>query len=242
MKLISLILSLMISATFFAQDDANKAVKSYQNEHFEDALFHFQETLKKDSTDINTWYNIGLCYQAMHKLGPAIHSFERVLQLQPDYHLAKEQIDRTIVITNSSITWEPRLNLFISKIYALPIYLWVISSLLFSIILGVSLVYLFNTHSKKIKFIAKLFLLVSSLFLVLSVLLSAGQNAYYTEGKYGVILKEKPMIYNETGEKINIDLKEGTRITIDHFEDDFVYFEHENHHVFKVNRSDIGVL
>jgi len=242
MKWILILLSSLFWFHSYGETNLKKAYKYYTQEKFEKALTIFEEELKIDSNNINLRYNVGLCHEALHNTGEAIYAFEKIIQTQPDNYLAKEQIERTLVLNNSDLIWKPRSNMFMSKLYSLPISFWFSLSIIFILIASASIIYLFLSHSERVKFLAKLVLFVSLLLVLITIAFSAGQANYFKENHFGIILKNKPIVLDDSNEKVEVAFLEGERIQIESIEDDFIWIRHENKNLYKLNQQDIGVI
>lgn len=75
---------LLISQTFWAQDDFSKANQLYQKKNYQEAITTYETILASGKQSAELYFNIGNCYYKLHKVAPAIYNYEKALQLHPN--------------------------------------------------------------------------------------------------------------------------------------------------------------
>jgi tetratricopeptide (TPR) repeat protein len=78
-------------------DDFNKAFATMQNREYERAIAEFQDVLKINNTNAQTYGNLGLCYAFLGQQDKAIAAFDQALIIDPDYEPAAT--NRAIVLS-----------------------------------------------------------------------------------------------------------------------------------------------
>lgn len=57
------------------------------------AIHHFEEAVRIEETP-KTYYNLGLVYEAAHRVDEAVRQYRMALELEPSYELAKAAMKR----------------------------------------------------------------------------------------------------------------------------------------------------
>lgn len=66
----------------------------FRMEYYEQSLYFYQESLRLFGAHKMTYHNMGLCYYYLRHLAKAKEAFERALELDPDYGVAREWLVR----------------------------------------------------------------------------------------------------------------------------------------------------
>ncbi len=69
---------------------------SFLNENYDEAIKYFQKILKKDSQNAETYYNLGIVYEAKNMLKEAKEAFNKTLEINPKYKLAEEHLAKLV--------------------------------------------------------------------------------------------------------------------------------------------------
>ena len=68
-----------------SMDDFNKAFRTMRNQEYERAITEFQNVIKINKTNAQTYGNLGLCYAFLGQQEKAIASFDQALIIDPNY-------------------------------------------------------------------------------------------------------------------------------------------------------------
>jgi len=71
-----------------SMDDFNKAFSTMQNREYESAITEFQNVIKINKTNAQTYGNLGLCYAFLGQQEKAISAFDQALIIDPNYEPA----------------------------------------------------------------------------------------------------------------------------------------------------------
>jgi len=80
-----------------SMDDFNKAFRTMQNRDYERAIAEFQNVIKINKTNAQTYGNLGLCYAFLGHQEKAIAYFDQALSIDPNYEPATA--NRAIVLS-----------------------------------------------------------------------------------------------------------------------------------------------
>ena len=101
MNAVLLCTATILSATVFDAtfDRANVA---YRNQDFSEAVSLYEQLVADGVVDPGVFYNLGNAYFRLKQLGPAIANYERVLQLDPNFKSAAQNLQLCIEQTPRS--------------------------------------------------------------------------------------------------------------------------------------------
>ncbi len=71
-----------------SMDDFNKAFLTMQNREYERAIVEFNNVIKINKTNAQTYGNLGLCYAFLGQQEEAIAAFDQALIIDPNYEQA----------------------------------------------------------------------------------------------------------------------------------------------------------
>ncbi len=99
-KLISIsIFVLLCAAQCFATESYDvlwqKGKASYQQMKYDSAAYYFGQIAAIKPKNAEVYYNLGNTYYRLNKIAPAVLSYERAIQLNPDYKEAKDNLALT---------------------------------------------------------------------------------------------------------------------------------------------------
>jgi tetratricopeptide (TPR) repeat protein len=80
-----------------SMDDFNKAFSTMQNREYERAIAEFQDVIKINKMNAQTYGNLGLCYAFLGQQKKAIAAFDQALLIDPNY--APAITNRAIVLS-----------------------------------------------------------------------------------------------------------------------------------------------
>lgn len=217
-------------------------VSFYNSERFLQAQIALEKELKADSSNISTLYNLGLTHQALHQFGTSIYYFEMVLSKVPNHQNSKDQIIRSLALSNSQLDWTPRINTFKSILFSVPSNVWFALTFIFVSLLSLFLTLRFSNKNIRLIPIFNLLLISSSSLFIICFAINYQQYSYFNNESIGVVKTDKNVFLDESGNKVEIQIPEGKRINIIATEGDFISFEDKNKQLIKVNRNQIGIV
>jgi tetratricopeptide (TPR) repeat protein len=84
-------------------DKTNKAEGLYElgkfyfiNKKFDQAIIEFKKVLKLDPDNIDVYYQLGLCCEALNNIEDARSYYKKVLEHKPKHALAAEHLEKLI--------------------------------------------------------------------------------------------------------------------------------------------------
>lgn len=79
-----LILFLLTTQFFFAQDGFEKGNDFYRKGKYEQAIAEYESVLASQQHSAELYFNLGNCYYKLNKVAPAIYNYEKALVLNPN--------------------------------------------------------------------------------------------------------------------------------------------------------------
>lgn len=227
----------------FAASDFDEGIKAYHKEDYAKAAQSFEAHLKKDSTDVSAYYNLGLAYHELKRTGKAIWAFEKVLKYAPNDTDAREKMEISYTQLKTPVNWEPQLNRLTSALYGFRSQTWSIIAIVISCFIGFFMIQ--YARSKQLSF-KKLMLILSGfgvLFLFISIVIASGAYNYSTSNNSGIVTQESIPTFLESKEATPVKLNEGMRLEItETLDDNFVRVKTYDGKNYLVKRTDLELI
>ena len=68
----------------------------FLNEKYDQAVEEFKKAIQDDPKDVESYYNLGVVYEAKNMLKEAKEAFEKALDLDPKHKLAEAHLSKLI--------------------------------------------------------------------------------------------------------------------------------------------------
>ncbi len=214
-----LILFLLTTQFFFAQDGFEKGNDFYRKGKYEQAITEYESVLASQQHSAELYFNLGNSYYKLNKVAPAIYNYEKALVLNPNdaeitnnlKFAQKMQIDEIKEIP--AVGFSKMVHDFAS-IFHYNTWAWIsvgFSTLFLLFFVG----YYFSqiTLSKRIFFFG-MFVLV--FLLLMSVLAAISEKNDFENEKPAIVFAEMTLVKSEPQKASNtvITLHEGTKVFV----------------------------
>ena len=229
MKSVILIL-LLTSQFFYAQNGFEKGNALYQKGHYEEAITAYESVLKTKKQSAELYFNLGNAYYKINKVAPAIYNFEKALVLNPNDSEIKNNLKFAQKMTIDEIKEVPKVGFEkllrdFTASFKYDVWAWI--SVVFSVLfLMFFLGYYISqaTVSKRIFFIG-MFVII---FLIITSLLAAViEKSHYQNERPAVVFAEMAAVKAEpknAGADVFV-LHEGTCVLVQDVLDDWKKIE-----------------
>ncbi len=226
MKVLLSIISTFIILFSYAQDSSFvKGNEAYSNADYELALSEYSKVVGSEKMSSALYYNLGNTYFKLNEIGEAIWAYEKALKIDPSNENAQynlkfvnaKTIDGLDTSESGIVSWL-RINLF-----SFSINFWAYLSILFALILAVTLYFFFTTKNQKIKN-RNLTLSFTSLFLlVLMIVLAYFNKSGIIDGDQAIIITEFVEMRSSPSDTApsGFKLHEGTKVDLLRSNDDW---------------------
>ena len=193
MKVLLSIISTFIILCSYAQDSSFvKGNEAYANADYELALAEYSKVVSSEKMSSALYYNLGNTYFKLNEIGEAVWAYEKALKIDPSNENAQYNLkfvntktyDGLDTSESGIVSWL-RINLF-----SFSINFWAYLSILFALILAVTLYFFFTTKKQKTKN-RNLTLSFTSLFLLVLMIVLAYFN------KSGIVDRAQAIIITE---------------------------------------------
>ncbi len=214
-----LILFLLTTQFFFAQEGFERGNDFYRKGKYEQAITEYESVLSGKQHSADLYFNLANCYYKLNKVAPAIYNYEKALVLNPDdaeitnnlKFAQKLQIDEIKVIP--TVGFSKMVHDFAS-IFHYNTWAWI--SVGFSVLFLLFFIgYYFSqmTLTKRIFFFG-MFVLVFLLLLSVSAAISE-KNDFESE-KPAIVFAEMVLVKSEPQKASNtvFTLHEGTKVFV----------------------------
>ncbi len=220
-RIILYIVLLFCAFPICAEPLLDRADSAYINKDYMTAVKLYEEASRILGVSTELYYNLGNAYYRSGKLGQAILNYERALHLDPANSLAKKNLE---IAKTKTIDKIPDKRSFLTRLADSVVYLFdantwaVISVIVFFLILGSTLCYLFidKIIYRKIGFFGGIALIfVEIIALVISFISASHANNH----NYAIIMIESAELSatpknTTTSENDTAKLHEGTKVEI----------------------------
>lgn len=204
----------------FGSPTFGEANKLYEQGNYQKARQAYEDILKEQPRAAEVYYNLGNCYFRQNELAKAILNYERTLKINPEFELAKEnlnianarKVDKVDAVDrqNMSSFWENKLrNLGARK-------LGMVSVISFAL-LGIMGFIFLTAKMGGIKKVAFSLSLISLLTGGVSLFLAVKTNQLAQSAQYGIVMVGKADVLTEPTSQARIAfvLHEGTKVKVE---------------------------
>lgn len=188
-SILVILFGILNTQTVFANSQFEEANKLYSEKNYVEALDKYIHILESGEVSANLYYNIGNCYYKLDSLNKAILFYEKSKKLNPnDKDVAHnlELINRTYV---DEIEEVPTLFLYKwnqALIKLFPKGVWTIISLVFFVLLLISVVLVFISTAR-LKRIGLSAAIISLIFTIFTSIYAAREYNYQTKNNSAII-------------------------------------------------------
>lgn len=239
------IVSILIANGIFANSHFENGLHAFHQKKYDTATDFFRQSIETDPNNLSAYYNLGVCAEKIGNDAEALWAFEKVLKYKPNDRetlLLAAEVHRKI----HSNEYVPVLGPFTSLLFTLSANTWAVLSLLFSLLVLVSVFVSYKTDSSNWK---KLFIgagVISLASMIGCIYLGFSVNEHQQENRYGMVIQETPVsVYthpNESGEIPDIDIQPGTRVQIRSKETDYYQIETPEDLVCYIKKVDLTLI
>lgn len=250
-RLISLVLSLILFNTAFAQPSVEELMKRanefYVNGQFDEAIKAYETIVQKGYEGTSLHYNLGNAYYRVGKIGYAILNYEKALKLSPDDEDVQHNLNLAQLNVKDKIEALPPFFLFRiweSVLAAFSADGWTILSHVLLILFLFALGFYFfakNIVQQRAAFYSFVVLLI---FFLLSVSLLIVKLNQESNLKYGIVLntsltaKTSPDPQGKTAFVIH----EGLKVKVEDRVDNWLKIRLQDGQIGWVEKESIGII
>lgn len=208
MRILILIMTIILQLLNFDANASNfeKGILDYNKGQFSSAAEAFEAEIKTNSSNISSFFNLGLTYYKLNKNGLALWAFEKAHKLKPNDVQIQEM--RSRISKELGLDTPVKESKIDAILYAASSTMWsIISIVLFTIMMGLIVYYSFSYNS----FQKRVLLSSASILFVLGILFMYAANKsfeFHQSSNKGIIINtiSSDSEFNKTG----IQIKEGT--------------------------------
>jgi tetratricopeptide (TPR) repeat protein len=193
----------------------DKGLKAANQKEYKEAIFHFEEVIETDKSNVSAYFNLGNCYYEIKKYGKAIWAYERVLKYSPRDSEAPASIELCYKKLNSDQKWVAHNNGIQRLIYGIGSNTWSFLAIIMSVFMGISIFVLIVQNNNSWRRIHLMFLITEIVLITGFIIAAKSSENHLSIENFGVITQKSiPTYLNYKGEKSTIQLTEGTKIEI----------------------------
>lgn len=213
---------LFLLSVGYAQSTNDKFLqsqKAFNEKEYQVAIDFLKELMEEDPYNEYIHYNLANAYYQLGNVGESIYHYEKTLKINPDFEVAKVNLDFAKKMKVSDIKGNFEISqkqMFYQLFDVLSIRAWAILSIICSVLVLVSFSYYYFSNqivSKKIGFSLAIAFFVIGL---ISVFITYHQKNYLTTYEMGIVIPKEVLMKEQPREssKTKIKIIEGTKVLI----------------------------
>lgn len=215
LKFFLYILTILISCQGLTQDAFDRGLKEANNKNYSEAIKAFEQVITEEVGNTSAYFNLGICYMELHHYGKAIWAFERVLKYSSGDIEAPASIEHCYSKLGEDIPWNPHISGLQSLIFRVGSNTWAYLSIVFSVLLALTIVFFFKTNETSRRRLLAIFG-IGQMIVVIACTIAASSSAnYLTDDRFALITEKSiPTFLNDQGELSQLQLKEGMKVEL----------------------------